>query len=88
MKRPFKMCLSSIFPLELDITIIKLTMIKSLLSLAFVASTAATPLDDYVWAPDAAYGWTDMNHIITGTNLFRNRSWTGYTLNMVMHRLI
>lgn len=29
---------------------------------AFITLTAvtATPLDDYVWAPDAAYGWKDM----------------------------
>lgn len=29
---------------------------------AFITLTAvtATPLDDYVWTPDAAYGWKDM----------------------------
>lgn len=39
-------------------------LVQSLLYLisAFVTLTAvtATPLDDYVWAPDAAYGWKDM----------------------------
>ncbi len=29
-------------------------------TLALFASVSATPLDDYVWKHDDAYGWVDM----------------------------
>ena len=60
-------------------------MIKSLLFAAGAALCAAGPtLDEYVWAPDDHYGWVDMgpDHVLQGQNIFKNQSWTGYTLNM------
>lgn len=55
---------------------------------AFLCQASATALDDYVWAPDEHYSYYDFgpDHIITGTNLFGNRSWTGYTLNMTSQK--
>lgn len=29
-------------------------------TLALLATVSATPLDDYVWQKDEAYGWVDM----------------------------
>jgi hypothetical protein len=56
--------------------------------LAYLAGVSATALDDYVWRVDENYGWVDMGpeHVISGTNLYRNRTWTGYTLNMTSQR--
>ena len=39
-----------------------------------------------VWAPDDHYSYTDLGHVVHGTNVFGNRSWTGYTLNMTSQK--
>lgn len=35
-------------------------LVAVLAFIALVGSIAATPLDDYVWKKDEAYGWVDM----------------------------
>lgn len=40
----------------------------------------STPLDDYVWSPDPAYSWEDLEQPINGT--FGNVPWTGHVLNV------
>lgn len=54
--------------------------------LLVVSSVQATPLDDYVWASDDTFAWTDMgsDHVITGS--IGKKSYTGYTLNMTSQR--
>eukprot|EP00605_Chrysophyceae_sp_TOSAG23-4_P002816 GSChrysophyteH1.ASY1.ANO1.3101.1 assembled CDS len=43
-----------------------------------------TALDEYVWAEDKNYGWTELtDHELHGKGfLHRERGWTGYTLNV------
>jgi carboxylesterase type B/PhoPQ-activated pathogenicity-related protein len=43
-----------------------------------------TALDEYVWAEDNNYGWTELeDHEIHGTGLLHvNKGWKGYTLNV------
>lgn len=52
------------------------------------AQASATALDDYVWKPDEHYSYYDFGpeHIINGTNVYGNRSWIGYTLNMTSQK--
>jgi len=59
-----------------------------ILATALFSQVSSTALDDYVWAPDSHYSYYDMgaDHIISGTNVFKNRSWTGYTLNMTSQK--
>jgi PhoPQ-activated pathogenicity-related protein len=65
-------------------------LVQSLLYVisALVALTAvsATPLDDYVWTPDAAYGWKDMGLDHTYKGKIEGRGYTVYTLNMTSQR--
>jgi hypothetical protein len=44
---------------------------------------SARALDDYVNKADEGWGFTDFgpDHVISGHNLDKTRSWTGYTLN-------
>ena len=44
-------------------------------------SGCATPLDDYVWKPDANYAWYDMNTPIEGKGA-HGVTWTGHVINM------
>ena len=41
-----------------------------------------------MWEPDEHYSYYDFGpeHIISGTNVYKNRSWTGYTLNMTSQK--
>ena len=58
--------------------------LKKLLALALAlapACTTATPLDDFVWADDPNYHWTDTGFTIEGKNA-KNVSFTGYLVNM------
>ena len=43
-----------------------------------------TALDEYVWAKDNNYGWTELeDHEIHGKGILHfNKGWTGYTLNV------
>ena len=38
----------------------------------------------YIIYLDEHYGWVDMgpDHVLHGQNIFKNQTWTGYTLNM------
>ena len=50
--------------------------------LALVAAVASgTVLDDYVWAPDSNYEWTDLQQPISGSSP-SGVSWTGHILNV------
>lgn len=52
---------------------------------ALLASALGSPLDDYVWRTDDAYGWTELtDKRISGKA--GNHSWVGYTLNMTSLR--
>lgn len=55
-------------------------------ALLFLSCAFAADLDDYVWREDENYGWVDMGpeYQIKGT--FKNRGYTGYTLNMTSQR--
>ena len=53
----------------------------ALAALAWAASVRSTPLDDYVWKPDANYAWTDLEVPIQGKGR-DGLTWTGYVLNM------
>jgi len=57
-------------------------LFQALTLLLSLAAVAATPLDDYVWKDDGAYGWTDLGEAHTMRAELGKRSWTGYTLNM------
>jgi len=48
---------------------------------ALTALVSGTPLDDYVWKPDANYEWTDLQKPITGKSP-SGVSWTGHILNV------
>lgn len=58
------------------------------LSIFATLGVDATDLDDYVWKPDNAYGWTFMGEDtnIHGKSLTGGRSWTGYVLNYTSQR--
>lgn len=60
----------------------------ALVAFGLLAAASAMPIDDYVWAPDSNYGWTDMgaDHILHGCNVDKSQCWTGYTLNMTSQR--
>lgn len=55
-----------------------------LVFLALVAFARSTPLDDYVWAPDDHYSYTDLGEdaIISGRSVDGKHTWTGYMVNM------
>jgi len=55
-------------------------------ALLFFNNVSATPLDDYVWAEDKAYGWTDMGQDFVFTGRIAGRGYTSYTLNMTSQR--
>lgn len=57
-------------------------IVSAFLLVASCAQVQGTALDDYVWAPDDAYGWTDMGpeYVINGK--IGKRTYTGYLLNM------
>lgn len=53
---------------------------------ALFQTASSTPLDDYVWRHDDAYGWVDMGHDMVVTGVIDNRGYTAYTLNMTSQR--
>lgn len=60
-------------------------MFTAVLCLALIAVAIGTPLDDYVWRHDDAYGWVEMpQYNLHGE--FGNKSWVGYALNMTSLR--
>ena len=63
-------------------------MIRTVAALGLAACAAAMPIDDYVWTPDANYGWVDLGeeYRLHGCNVGKTQCWTGYTLNMTSQR--
>ena len=70
----------------------QLLLLACLLAVAFAkkkhqvdpVNPGKTALDEYVWKPDANYGWVEMpDHVLSGKGLIkRGEGWTGYYLNM------
>mmetsp|Transcript_9936 Transcript_9936/g.14975 ORF Transcript_9936/g.14975 Transcript_9936/m.14975 type:complete len:531 (+) Transcript_9936:42-1634(+) len=62
---------------------------KFLICFILVSFSAATDLDDYVFAPDDAFEWSYMGaeYDLNGTGIFnRHQSWTGYMVNMTSQK--
>ena len=51
---------------------------------SFPVNQGKTALDEYVWAPDSHYGWTELTeHQLEGKGFLHvEKKWTGYTLNV------
>jgi PhoPQ-activated pathogenicity-related protein len=69
----------------------KSLLISALSVLGGVASKkvySETALDEYVWAPDDSYSWSEFTdrEVLEGRNLLGTKSWKGYTLNMTSQR--
>jgi PhoPQ-activated pathogenicity-related protein len=56
------------------------------LVLVFINTATSTSLDDYVWAEDSAYGWTDLGQDYVYKGKVANRGYTSYVLNMTSQR--
>jgi PhoPQ-activated pathogenicity-related protein len=61
-------------------------LVAILAFIALMGSLIATPLDDYVWRKDEAYGWVDMGSDYTYKGKVGDRGFTYYTLNMTSQR--
>lgn len=45
---------------EIDSAMLVQSLLYMISALVALTAVSSTPLDDYVWTPDAAYGWKDM----------------------------
>jgi len=61
-------------------------LVAVLAFIALIGAAIATPLDDYVWKKDDAYGWVDMGNDFSYKGKSGNRGFTAYTLNMTSQR--
>lgn len=57
-------------------------ILATLLVGSLISAVSGNALDDYVFKPDAAYGWVDMGEEFVIRGSVDKRGWTGYVLNM------